>query len=81
MFHTWFENISLIKGCQHCLPIEQRGTLSCYSCYDKGPRFSRSHLKDRPVTSYYKPWVTRAYSNPDPHFFVVIAIYMDLITT
>jgi hypothetical protein len=27
------------------------GSLSCYTCSDTGPRFFRSHLKDRPIQS------------------------------
>jgi hypothetical protein len=31
--------------------FEQGGSLSCHTCYDTGPRFFRSHPKDRPIQS------------------------------
>ena len=29
-------------------PLSSEGSLSCHACCDTGPRFSRSHSKDRP---------------------------------
>jgi hypothetical protein len=47
----------------------RKGPLSCHTCCATGPRFFRSHPKDRPIQS---PFTThegmwRIYSNPDPH--------------
>jgi hypothetical protein len=50
-------------------PLSREGSLSCHTCCDTGPRFFRSHQKDRPsqspLTTHMRMW--RTYSNPDPH--------------
>jgi hypothetical protein len=51
--------------------FEQGGSLSCHNYCDTGPRFFRSHPKDRPIQS---PLTTRMgmwgiYSNPDPDWY------------
>jgi hypothetical protein len=50
-------------------PLSREGSLLCHTCCDTGPRFFRSHPRDRPNQS---PLTTRmemqrTYSNPDPH--------------
>jgi hypothetical protein len=49
--------------------LSREGSLSCHTCCDTGPRFFRSHPKDRPIqsplTAHMGMW--RIYSNPDPH--------------
>ena len=46
-----------------------RGSLSCHTYYDTGPRFFRPHPKDchnqSPLTT--RMGMRKAYSNPDPH--------------
>ena len=48
-------------------PFSREGSLSCHTCFDTGPRFSRTHQKDRPVffATYDNPPVPRTYSSPD----------------
>jgi hypothetical protein len=82
-FYVPLKNISLIWRRHHyrwraakCSPYARRsgplsreGSLSCHTCCDTGPRFFRSHPKDRPIqsplTTHKGMW--RIYSNPDPH--------------
>jgi hypothetical protein len=49
--------------------LEQGGSLSYHTCYDMGPRFFRSHLKDHPtelpLTTHKEMW--KICSNPDHH--------------
>jgi hypothetical protein len=50
-------------------PLSREGSLSCHICCDTGPRFFRSHLKDRPIQpplSTHKG-IWRIYSHQDPH--------------
>jgi hypothetical protein len=51
-------------------PLSREGSLSCHSCCDTGPRFFRSHPKDRhiqtPLTSPTHKGMWRVYFNPDP---------------
>ena len=77
-FYVPLKNISLIWRRHHYRwraakfrPMlgAQGLSLSCHTCCDTGPRFFRSHRKDRPIQS---PFTThegmwRIYSNPDPH--------------
>ena len=49
--------------------LSREGSLLCHICCDTGPRFFRSHPKDRPIQS---PLMThegmwRIYSNLDPY--------------
>ena len=64
-----------VKGCKiqayarRSGPLSREGSLSCHTCFDTGPQFSRSHPKDRPIQS---PFTThkgmwKIYSDPDPH--------------
>ena len=48
----------------------REGSLSCQICCVTGPRFLRSHLKDRPnlVTFNEKQIILSIYSNADPHW-------------
>ena len=73
---TYMETSQLpVKGCKMLAyarrsePLSREGSLSCRTCCDTGPRFFRSHPKDRPIqsplTSHQGMW--RIYSNPDPH--------------
>jgi hypothetical protein len=64
-----------VKGCKSLAyarrpgPLNRDGSLSCHTCCDTGPRFFRSHPKDRPIqsplTTHKGMW--RIYSNPVPH--------------
>jgi hypothetical protein len=51
------------------VPLSRVGSLSCHTSCDTGPRFFRSHPKDRPIqlslTTHKGMW--RIYSTPDPH--------------
>jgi hypothetical protein len=50
--------------------LSREGSLSCHTCCDTGPRFFRSHPKDRPIQSpltTHEDRMWRIYSNPDPH--------------
>jgi hypothetical protein len=46
-----------VKGCKIQAyarllgPLSREGSLSCHTCSDTGPRFTRSHPKDRPIQS------------------------------
>jgi hypothetical protein len=72
-YFTFMETSPLpVKGCKIYArrpgPLNREGSLSCHICCDTGPRFFRSHPKDRPIQS---PLATqegmwRIYSNPDP---------------
>jgi hypothetical protein len=58
-------------------PLSMVGSLSCHSYCDTGPRFFRSHPKDRPFQS---PLTTRmgarrTFSNPDPHEILWCILY------
>jgi hypothetical protein len=63
-----------VKGCKiyACArrsgPLCREGFLSCHTCCDTGPRFFRSHPKDRPIqlplTTHKGMW--KIYSNPNP---------------
>ena len=82
-FYVPLKNFSLIWRRHHCRwraakfrPMlgaqglwEGRGSLSCHTCCDTGPRFFQFHPKDRPIqsllTTHEGMW--RIYSNPDPH--------------
>jgi hypothetical protein len=54
--------------------LSREGSLSCNTYCDTGPRFFRSHPKDRsnqsPLTTHMG--MRRTYSNPDPHGCTVI---------
>ena len=75
-FFTRMETSPLpVEGCKiqayarRSGPLSREGSLSCHTCCDTGPRFFRSHPKDRPIQS---PFTThegmwRIYSNPDSH--------------
>jgi hypothetical protein len=47
---------SPVKGCKISAyarrsgPLSREGSLSCHTCCDTGPRFFRSHPKDRPFS-------------------------------
>jgi hypothetical protein len=49
--------------------LSREGSISCHTCCNTGPRFFRSHPKDRsiqsPLTTHEGMW--RIYYNPDPH--------------
>lgn len=56
-----FENISLILWCQmpakyrpvctrRLRPLCRNGSISCHTCYEMEPRFTRSHQMDHPVS-------------------------------
>jgi hypothetical protein len=73
---TYMETSPLpVKGCKiqayagRSGPLSREVSLSCHICCDTGPRFFRSHPKDRPIqspfTTHQGMW--RIYSNPDPH--------------
>jgi hypothetical protein len=49
--------------------LSREGSLSCHTCCDTGPRFFRSHPKDRHIQSLFKTQkgMLRTYSNPYPH--------------
>ena len=48
--------IALLKAFAGLLqPFSREGSLSCHTCFDTWPRFSRTHQKDRPV---YSPHTT-----------------------
>jgi hypothetical protein len=60
MFYVLLKNFSLIWRRKHCRwraeacarrsgPLSREGSLSCHTCCDTGPRFLRSHPKDRPI--------------------------------
>ena len=53
------ENLSL---CLTLTAFEQGGVLTCHTCYNLGPRFTRSHWKDHSVTSH--PSTCQGYSGP-----------------
>ena len=65
----------LMRGCKiyayarRSGPMSRKGSLSCHTSCDTGPRFFRSHPKDLPIqsplTTNKRMW--RIYSNPDPH--------------
>jgi hypothetical protein len=63
------EGLQNIGLCSALRAFEQEGYLSCHTCCDTGPRFFRSHPKDRPIqsslTTHEGMW--KIYSNPDPH--------------
>jgi hypothetical protein len=72
-FFTCMETSPLpVKGCKiwayarRSGPLSREGALSCHTCCDKGPRFFRSHPKDRPnqspLSTHMGMW--RIYSNP-----------------
>jgi hypothetical protein len=50
-------------------PWSREGLLSCHTCCYTGPRFFRSHPKDRPIWSplMTRKGMLRTFSNPDPH--------------
>jgi hypothetical protein len=65
-FFTFMETSPLpVKGCKilsyarRSGPLRREGSLSCHTCCDTGPRFFRSHPKDRPSQS---PLMTRMCS-------------------
>jgi hypothetical protein len=75
-FFTYMETLPLpVKGCKiwayarRSRPLSREGSLSRHTCCDTGPRFFRSHPKDRPnqspLTTHKRMW--RIYSNPNPH--------------
>ena len=49
-------------GARHSGPLSREGSLSCHTCCDTGPRFFRSHSKDRSVLS---PPTTRKWDAGD----------------
>jgi hypothetical protein len=70
--HIWDVTIAS-EGLQNLglcsVSLSREVSLSCHTCCDTEPRFSRSHPKDRPMKS---PFTThkgkrKTYSNPDPH--------------
>jgi hypothetical protein len=55
-YFTYMETSPLpVKGCKISAyarrsgPLSREGSLSCHTCCDTGPRFFRSHPKDRPI--------------------------------
>jgi hypothetical protein len=63
------EGLQNLGLCSALRPLSREGSLSCHACCDTGPRFFRSHPKDRPIQS---PLTTRMgmlgiYSDLDPH--------------
>jgi hypothetical protein len=59
-YFTYMETSPLpVKGCKiqaygrRSGPLSREGSLSCHKCCDTGPRFFRSHPKDRPILSPY----------------------------
>jgi hypothetical protein len=65
------EGLQNLGLCSTLRPFSREGSLSCHTCCDTGPRFFRSHPKDRtiqlPLTTHKGMW--RIYSNPDRHGF------------
>jgi hypothetical protein len=59
---NWLQNLGL---CSALRAFEQ----SCHTCCDTGPRFFRSHQKDRPILSPLttREGMWRIYSNPGLH--------------
>jgi hypothetical protein len=63
-----------VKGCRvyayvrRSGPLSRKGSLSCHTCSESGPRFNRSPTKNRsiqsPLTTHEGVW--RIYSNPNP---------------
>jgi hypothetical protein len=43
------EGLQNLGLCSALRAFEQGGSLLCHTCCDTGPRFFRSHLKDRPI--------------------------------
>jgi hypothetical protein len=75
-YFTYMETSPMpVKGCKiwayarRSGPLSREGFLLCHTCCGTGPRFFRSHPKDRPIqsplTTHKGMW--RIYSNPDPH--------------
>jgi hypothetical protein len=76
-FHLHGDVTIAVKGCKFRAMLGAQGlwagsrerSLSCHTCCDTGPRFFRSHPKDRPIqsplTTHKGMW--KIYSNPDPH--------------
>jgi hypothetical protein len=63
------EGLQNLGLCSALMPFSREGSLSCHTCCDTGPRFFRSHPKDRPILS---PFTThkgmwKIYSYPDSH--------------
>ena len=56
-YFTYVEMSPLpVKGCKKAYarrpgPLSREGSLSCNTCCDTGPRFFRSHPKERPIKS------------------------------
>ena len=70
IFHLYEDATIAGEGLQNLGLCSAYGSLTCHTCCGAGPRFFRSHPKDRPIQS---PFTThkgmwRTYSNPDPHF-------------
>ena len=71
IFHLYGDVTITGEGLQNLglCPLSREGSLSCHTCCDTGPRFFRSHPKDRhnqsPLTT--RMGMRKAYSNPDPH--------------
>jgi hypothetical protein len=57
--------------------LSRERSLSCHTCFDMGPRFSRSHPKDRPIQSPLKTRkeMRRTYSYPDTHGYCNIIVH------
>jgi hypothetical protein len=54
------QNLVLCSALSHLI---RKGSLSCHTCCDTGPRFFPSHPKDHPILVTHKgTW--RTYSNP-----------------
>jgi hypothetical protein len=78
IFHLYGDVTPLpMKGCKiqayarRWGPLNSKGSISCHTCCDSGPRFFRSHPKDcptkPPLTTLKGMW--RIYFNPDPNGF------------
>jgi hypothetical protein len=68
IFHLYGDVTITGEGLQNG-PLSREGALSCHTCCDLGPRFSRfypkSHPIQSPLTTHKRTWWI--YSNPDPH--------------
>ena len=64
--HWWWRAVKVRHFLGACGLLEGRDLYRAIPCYDSGPRFTWSHLKDRPhlITSFYKPELLTIYVNP-----------------
>jgi hypothetical protein len=71
-FFTYIGDVTIAgEGLQNLglCSLSRKGSLSFHTCCNTGPRFFRSHPKDRPIKSPLttRMGIRRTYSNLDPH--------------